>query len=250
MKIAIPKFDSKVAPCFETASYFFVAEIENGQEVWSQIVSCAGCEGYGRVRLLRDNKIDLIICNGIKNFYQDLLESSGIAVIPETTSDIKIVFEKFLTGELKHEKPKPDLTSLGCDIPHEDLVCWAREFFENHGYQVEKTTRGQPFPIDLIAEIQCPVCCKKIKVAICCGAHTYRIDREIREFHFVAPTHFDSQVYVYPGRSDVEKYCQDYGIELIDPDADLEHQSEQGQNLIPILQNPINGHEKIFRETN
>jgi hypothetical protein len=111
---------------------------------------------------------------------------------------------------------------------------------------VQKSNREQQFPIDLTAEICCPVCSRKINIAICCGAHTYRIDRDIREFHFVTPTYFDSQVYIYPGQQDIKTFCKDYGIEFIDPNADVEMEP-QPQNIIPILKNVIAGHEKAFR---
>ena len=103
MKIAIPKFNSKVAPCFETAKYFLIAEFSKSKQVCSKIITCNGCEGYGRVRFLRDNKIDLLICNGIKNFYRDLLESSGVSVIPEIALEI-ICFISYLMKSLDKTK--------------------------------------------------------------------------------------------------------------------------------------------------
>jgi predicted Fe-Mo cluster-binding NifX family protein len=246
LKIAIPKFNSKVAPCFETAKYFLLAEFRKGTQVLSKIITCNGCEGYGRVRILRDNHVDLLICNGIKNFYRDLLESSGISVIPEIALEISTALQQYKNGTLEPEAHVFDLTSIDCEIPHEDLVCWAKEYFESFGYTVKKSNREQPFPIDLTAQIPCPVCSKNIHIAICCGAHTYRIDQDIREFHFVTPTYFDSQVYVYPGQKNIQTFCKDYGIEFIDPNADTE-MKPQRQNTIPILKNVIAGHEKAFR---
>jgi predicted Fe-Mo cluster-binding NifX family protein len=225
-----------------------MAEFNKGNQLWSEVVACEGCEGYGRVRLLRDHKIDLLICNGIKNFYIDLLESSGISVIYEITLEIKQAIQQFRNGTLEVKSHSSDLTSIPCEIPHQDLVCWTKEFFESYGFKVQKSAREQHFPIDLTAVFQCPVCSKKIHVAICCGAHTYRIDRDIQEFHFVTPTYFDSQVYVYPGREDLQQYCQDYGIELIDPNVDVEFEKQHTKNLIPILKNVILGHEKAFSQ--
>lgn len=246
-KIAIPRFHENVAPCFESASYFVICELHNKNEVCSEIVKCSGCEGYGRVRLLQEHDIDVLICNGIKGFYLDLLQSTGLTVIDNVSTSIEEAVSLYLSGKIKPHDHGNNLNELSCEIPHEDLVCWAKELFECHGYSVTvQNSEEIPFPVDLVAVIKCPVCHRPIKIAVCCGAHTYRADQEIREFHHASPSLYQAKVYVFPGNPLIRQRCREYDIQLIDPDSESANHDCKIDGRIPLLDCPIPGHEKAF----
>jgi predicted Fe-Mo cluster-binding NifX family protein len=250
-KVAIPKLHKNVAPCFESARYFMICELENNSQLSSQIVDCSGCEGFGRVRLLQGNGINVLICNGIKGFYLDLLESSGMAVIDNVSVCVEDALQLYLDGKIKPHEHKNNLAELSCEIPHEDLVCWAKELFESHGYEVSvQDDEETPFPVDLLAEMDCPVCRRRIRIAICCGAHTYRADQEIREFHHVSPTAYQAKIYVFPGNPLIRKSCHEYNIQLIDPDSESAYHDQEINDRIPLINFPIPGHEKAFAGQN
>ena len=59
--VAIPTLDDEIAPCFEVARCFVIAEIEKGGRISSSERECRGCEGYGRVKFLAGKKIDVLI---------------------------------------------------------------------------------------------------------------------------------------------------------------------------------------------
>ncbi|MEW5993553.1 MAG: NifB/NifX family molybdenum-iron cluster-binding protein [Candidatus Zixiibacteriota bacterium] len=245
MIVAVPKYNEAIAPRFEVARYFLICVVEGGQQLSSRIFDCStGCEGFGRVRLLRDKHADVLICNGIKSFYRDLLEASGVTVIPNVTLPVSEAMQLYLAGQLQPATTIMESCSPATGIPHEDLVCWARELFESNGYSVRASE--SPFPIDLIAEITCPVCRKPVRVAICCGAHTYRTDQEIRELHRVAASDFHAQVYVHPGTPAISRCCQEYGVQLIDPDTELKTCHRRNAQTIPVLAAPVPGHERAF----
>lgn len=244
MIVAIPKFHETIAPRFKVAKYFIISVVTGGRVVSSKIEDCTGCEGFGRIRLLRDKKVNILICNGIKSFYRDLLGASGLTVIPNIALPAGDALAQFLAGELKPEVYGASFTSFSCQIPREDLVCWAKELFESHGYDVTAGPDKAAFPIDLVAEMRCPVCRKPVRVAICCGAHTYRTDQEIKEFHRAAASDYHARVYVHPGTPSIHQCCKEYGIELIDPDSELTIADRPGSHRIPILQEPLYGHEK------
>jgi len=247
LKIAIPRFNETVAPCFETAGSFMICDIENGKELSSQIISCTGCDGFGQVRFLQENDINILICNGIKGFYMELLKSAGLTVIDKVTVTIEEALWKYLNGQLKPRESNNRLSELSSQIPHEDLVCWAKELFESHGYSVSiQEEEEAPFPVDLIAEMSCPVCHKPIRVAVCCGAHTYRADHEIREFHHASPSSYQAKVFVFPGNPLIKKRCREYEIQLIDPDSKSAYRDQKIDDRIPLINYPIPGHEKAF----
>jgi hypothetical protein len=210
------------------------------------VVHCTGCEGFGRVQLLLDQHVDVLICNGIKSFYRDLLHSYGIRVIPDAVGTVDGVLADFLADRLAPRDEEGLDASAGPTIPLEDLVCWTKELFAAHGFTVFPGADRAPFPVDLIAEIRCPLCGKSIRVAICCGAHTYRCDQELAQLHQVAGSDFDACVYIHPATERAVRYCSDYGFELLDPNAQFASSDRPETNRIPILQKPIPGHEAAF----
>ena len=83
-------------------------------------------------------------------------------------------------------------------------------------------------------------------MAICCGAQIYRVDQEIQEFHHIAKTRYNARVYVYLTNPQVAKSCDDYGINFISPEMNHLYYREENKLRVPILQKPIEGHEKAF----
>lgn len=243
MNVAIPKFGETVAPCFEVARVFSITRLENSATIEERTIECDGCEGFGRVKLIRDKKVDVVICGGIKGFYRDLLTAAGVTVIDNVTGDAHEALVNFIDGHLRPRSNEPEEVLFDGRIPLEDLVCWTRELFTAHGYRVTPGAEVASFPIDLVAEIACPVCGKSIRVAICCGAHTYRPDQEIQQFHQSASRDFNARVYVGSSSTQVRMLCNQYGIELIDPDARFASCDHPVSNAIPILQTKVAGHE-------
>jgi predicted Fe-Mo cluster-binding NifX family protein len=243
LKIAIPKLNNIVAPCLECANYFLILTHLDQKADSSQIIKTNNCEGYGRVRFLIDIKITHLVCNGIKAFYRDLLKTSGIVVIDNVSDTIANIISKISSGQFSWQERKTDTSSLYCKIPHKDLVCWTKELFTNHGYSVQKCPGCSPFPIDLIAKINCPVCSKELHVAICCGAHTYRSDLEIREFYHCASKDYQAKIYVQLVNEEIRACCREYDIELLDPDDEQIDINKNNSGRIPILRNPVLGHE-------
>ncbi len=244
MLIAVPKFNDEIAPCFEVAGCFLVSTVEEGTEISHKIYPCEGCEGYGRIQFIRAKKINVLICNGIKGFYRDLLQASGVTVISNVCDTVTGAIQKYVSGSLVSDSEPIEPAETDDLIPLEDLVCWTRELFEANGYSVKSRKGEAPFPIDLIAEINCPLCHKPVRVAICCGAHMYRSDQEIAQLHRIATTNYHARVYVHSYSSQIVRFCKEYGVELIDPDAGIHDTERPLKSKIPILQGIIDGHEK------
>jgi predicted Fe-Mo cluster-binding NifX family protein len=245
MKIAIPELDGKIAPCFEAAKQFEIFTVKKGKVLSSKTIDCHATDDIMRIRLLSLHEIQTLICNGIKNFFRDQLLANGISVIPNINESIKKSLTLFLSGQLSPEN-NLTLKSENEIISHDDLVKWAKEIFLSNGYEISKFPGQDPFLIDFIASLKCPLCNKKIEVAICCGAQTYRADQEIREFHHYARTRYNAFAYVYLTNSQLEKSCTEYGINFLSPGVTELDTKEKQKSRIPILKIPIEGHEKAF----
>jgi predicted Fe-Mo cluster-binding NifX family protein len=245
--VAIPKFKDEVAPCFEVAGTFVFATIDDNVISATTIVKCEGCEGFGRVRLMFESDINVLICNGIKGFYKDILANYGIKVIDSISVPVEQAIADFSSGKLTHSDQGVEIYNIESNIPLDDIICWTKDLFAANGYEVQKGEQRAPFPIDLVAQLKCPICGKPIRVAICCGAHSYRLDQELLEFHRVSVNDFHAQVYVHPATPELEQRCREFGIELIDPLADSCGVSKKSKKRVPIIQGEIKGHEQLAK---
>ena len=242
-KVAIPRMMDSISPCFEASSCFDIIVITNSKVESTQQVTSTDSEGHKKIHLLQLHRVDVLICNGIKDLYQNMLTASGIEVIKNISDKIDNVVKHYLSGELIAEPiSNDDLCGIG-RISHSDLVSWATKVFMDNGYTVITTPANNDQMIDLIAEIQCPVCKKQVRIAVCCGSHTYRPSQEITEFHHATSTGYNALVYVCPGNPAIEECCSQYGIELLDPNSERKIKYKYNDKL-PLLKGPVRDHEK------
>ncbi len=245
MNVAIPKLNNLVAPCFEAAREFEIADVRNGRLTKTNAIICPDEGGLKRIRLIRLHEINTVICSGIKDFYRVQLLTMGISVIPNINDSIEGALRRFLAGELPIYKNIPLETTSGLNVSHDDLVRWTKELFETNGYNLTHKLKQESFPIDIVAAIPCPQCRKIITLAICCGGQTYRTDQEIKEFHHLTKSQYNARVYVYPGNTQIARSCDEYGIKYLNPEVtNLRHGNREGL-AIPIISGPIDGHEKL-----
>ncbi len=100
MKVAMPRFDQEVAPCFEHSATITIFTIKGGKQVNRMDFAVQSCKPLDRVRLLRDQSVDTLICGGVQDVFEDLLESAGIHVISWVSGDVKSLLNRFIHGEL------------------------------------------------------------------------------------------------------------------------------------------------------
>lgn len=245
MNVAIPRLNDSIATCFEVANQFDIVIIKNKKVVSSKTIECHGNEGFQRVRLLRLYEIHTLICSGIKRFYRDQLLSFGIMVIPNINDTIKNAINRLISGEINSYDYTQNQTQCNRIVLHDELIKWTERLFKECGYSVLSRPDYDSSLVDLVAEIKCPLCKKNINVAICCGAQIYRVDQEIMEFHYSTKTRYKARVYVYPTDPKIAQSCDEYGITFISPE--MNHlKNKINKSIIPILQKPIEGHEKAF----
>jgi predicted Fe-Mo cluster-binding NifX family protein len=244
-KVAIPIHGNCIAPCFEVAKRFLFGKIENRQLVSRSILSCTSCEAYRRVRLLQVHEIDVLLCNGINRTYRSMLEGSGIQVIPNVSFSPDAALRKFARGDIAVAANLRPHYGAVPKVPLEALICWARDLFETNGYSVADGPGGDSFLVDLIAAKPCPVCGRAVRIAVCCGAHTYNIEKEIQEFHRLSMHDYNARVLIAPAERAIVSLCGEYGIEVIDPDLS-EFEKKPLQAAFPLLSTPVQGHEKAY----
>ena len=100
VKVAIPRMGEFVAPCFEYSATMAIFTIEEGRIVEQMDFPFRSRDPFDRVRLLRDQKVDVIICGGMTERYQDLVKTSGIEVISWVSGPVDDLVSLFIRGKL------------------------------------------------------------------------------------------------------------------------------------------------------
>ncbi len=100
MKVAIPHMGKTVAPCLEYCATMALFTIQDGSVTDRVDFRLSSREPLDRVRLLRDQKIETIICGGVQDVLEDMLRASGIKVISWVSGPVDDLLELFLRGQL------------------------------------------------------------------------------------------------------------------------------------------------------
>lgn len=243
MNLAIPTYKDELAPCFEAAKHFQVFSVEKGNVVREKFLDCRERGPIARLRLLKNANVDVLLCNGIRTFYKDMLEAENRKVFKNLSGKIDKVLALYLKGGITSSAKIEDGKEVPCLFELGELMELTREYFSSNGYLIEE--EDSEFPVDMIATMKCPRCKKRIRVAVCCGGHIFSWEKEIRELRSISDN-YDAAVYVHAPRMPVIKTCRDYNINLLDPWI-LENPDKcECQGPLPILEIPISGHEAIY----
>ena len=101
MRLAIPTWNDRVSPVFDTASRLVLVDVEQGAEQGRRIVQ-AGADPYPtlRVRRLGELHIDLLICGAISRPLAELVSASGVLVVPWVSGPVDDILRAYLTERL------------------------------------------------------------------------------------------------------------------------------------------------------
>ena len=100
MKVAIPRMGETVAPCFEYCATMAIFDIAESGVIEQVDFPLKSRVPFDRVRLLRDQKVEALICGGMQNFYEDLLKASGFEVISWVEGNVEDLLALYLQGGL------------------------------------------------------------------------------------------------------------------------------------------------------
>lgn len=100
MKVAIPRMGESVAPCFEYCTTMAIFTVAKDGAVDQVDFPLSSLEPFDRVRLLRDQGVNTVICGGMQEVYEDLLQVSGFQVISWVSGYVEDLLKEFLRGKL------------------------------------------------------------------------------------------------------------------------------------------------------
>ncbi len=101
MRVAIPRFGETVAPCFEYSATIAIFTLTGSAVTEEKDFCLQSRDALDRLRLLRDQHVNLLICAGVQEFLQDALEESGIRVISWVSGTVDDLLKSFVAGQLE-----------------------------------------------------------------------------------------------------------------------------------------------------
>jgi predicted Fe-Mo cluster-binding NifX family protein len=115
VKVAIPRKGDNVAPCFGHCAMMSIYTLTDGEVASRVDFPLRSHDPLDRVRLLRDQKVETIICGGVQEYLENCLAACGIQVISWVSGPVVGLLELFLRGQLVSRREQP--ASVGPNIP-------------------------------------------------------------------------------------------------------------------------------------
>lgn len=95
MKVAVPVWNNRVSPVFDTSRHLLVVEYVEGEEASREQHTMADMFPPFRVRRLKEIGVRLLICGAISNPVALLVDAAGIALMPWVSGDVNDVLDAF-----------------------------------------------------------------------------------------------------------------------------------------------------------
>ena len=104
MKVAVPVWNGRVSPVFDTARKILVVDIEGQKEVARTEEAIEEMFIPSRAAKLTELGVNVLLCGAISNPLAMMLSASGIEVVPFLTGEIEETLGSYLAGKLPDAK--------------------------------------------------------------------------------------------------------------------------------------------------
>lgn len=112
LRVAIPRVGDAIAPRFERCATITIYRIRDRQVVESTNFSLQSPQALDRIRLLRDQRVQTLICGGIERSTESILLANGIDAITWVSGSVDELLRLFAHGRLvgsSSEQPPPQI---------------------------------------------------------------------------------------------------------------------------------------------
>ena len=100
MKVALPVWQGQVSSVFDFAHKLLVIELKNGGETDRQEVVLVEQSGPERAAMLKQLGVGVLICGAISRPLAEMINGSGIQVLPFVKGSAEQIINAFKTGQL------------------------------------------------------------------------------------------------------------------------------------------------------
>jgi len=100
MRIAVPTWQGRVSPVFDTAQRLVVVEVQDGSETGRTEEDLGRLLPPQRAVRLKELGVDVLICGAISRPLAGVIAASGVELIPFVSGESADVLLAYLAGEL------------------------------------------------------------------------------------------------------------------------------------------------------
>jgi len=100
MKVALPVWQGQVSSVFDFAHKLLVIELKNGGETDRQEIVLVEQSGPERAAMLKQLGVGVLICGAISRPLAEMINGSGIQVLPFVKGSAEQIINAFKTGQL------------------------------------------------------------------------------------------------------------------------------------------------------
>ena len=104
MKIAVPIWNDKVSPVFDTASRLLIINTKNLSEIERFEIYLGEQDISKRCLLIHSLKVNVLICGAISRSFSMMLMSTGVKIISGISGLAEDVLKAYLHGSLSNSK--------------------------------------------------------------------------------------------------------------------------------------------------
>jgi predicted Fe-Mo cluster-binding NifX family protein len=109
-RVAIPAWQDRVSPVFDTAGSVVVVDVEGGTPTARLAVELPDGTLQTRVSRLAENNVDVLLCGAVSRPLHEMLEAAGIAVTPFLLGPVDELIRAFIEDRLS----EPRFIMPGC----------------------------------------------------------------------------------------------------------------------------------------
>jgi len=100
VRVAIPTFRSRVSPVFDSCTRVLLVEIEHNREIERSEMYLDELSLTKRMTILQKSNVTTVICGGISDMLQNMLQSAKIYLITGIAGEIDQVVTAYLHKRL------------------------------------------------------------------------------------------------------------------------------------------------------
>lgn len=104
MRIAIPVWEDKVSPVFDTALKLLVVEITGQREVSRFFYYIDDNDLTQKCHMIRKLDLDTLICGAVSHGFLQMLLASGMEIVQEISGPVEEVLKAYLQGNVFQTK--------------------------------------------------------------------------------------------------------------------------------------------------
>ena len=100
MQVALTVWEGRISPLFDATRMLLVVDVK-GNQIAEKHYEPLDCDSaFSRASKLDDLGIKTLICGGISDGFANLIEGTGIKIIPFVSGTVNEVLEAYLAGSL------------------------------------------------------------------------------------------------------------------------------------------------------